>query len=57
MAAKNGEDLRPTVAKAVISNGIDLYELAVQRNSLEDVFHTLTADSSSKAEAENGAEK
>lgn len=57
VAVKNGEDLRPTVAKAVISNGIDLYELAVQRNSLEDVFHTLTADSSSKAEAENGAEK
>ena len=57
VAAKNGEDLRPTVAKAVISNGIDLYELAVQRNSLEDVFHTLTADSSAKAEAENGAGK
>ena len=35
-------EIRPAVAKAVLSSGYDLYELSLQRNSLEDVFHILT---------------
>ena len=42
-------EIRPAVAKAILEKGFDLYELYLQKNSLEDVFHTLTAD--------NGAEK
>lgn len=42
-------EIRPAIAKAVLSAGFELYELVLQRNSLEDVFHILTT--------ENGAEK
>ena len=58
-AAKNGVELRPLIAKAVLSSGIDLYELTLQKNSLEDVFHILTADSSGKTsgKSENGAQQ
>lgn len=35
-------EIRPLLAKAVVSNGWNLYEIEVQRNSLEDVFRTLT---------------
>jgi len=35
-------EIRPQLAKAVVSNGWNLYEVEIQRNSLEDVFRTLT---------------
>ena len=43
-------EIRPAAAKAVISAGFELYELCLQKNSLEDVFHTLTT-------SDNGEEK
>lgn len=44
LAAVLGDaEIRPAVAKAVLAAGYDLYELSLQRNSLEDVFHILTA--------------
>ena len=49
IAVKTGSEIRPALAKAMLEKGLPLYELVLQRNSLEDVFHTLTAD--------NGAEK
>ncbi len=35
-------EVRPEIARAVIKKGWTLYELSLKRNSLEDVFHTLT---------------
>lgn len=48
ISTKGTEEIRPQIAKAVIAAGCDLFELVLQRNSLEDVFHILTT--------ENGAE-
>lgn len=48
LSIKGSTEIRPQVAKAVLQAGFDLYELVLQRNSLEDVFHILTT--------ENGAE-
>ena len=42
IAIQGDLEIRPAVAKAVLSSGYDLYELSLQRNSLEDVFHILT---------------
>ena len=42
IAIQGDLEIRPAVAKAVLSSGYDLYELSLQRNSLEDVFHSLT---------------
>ena len=42
IAIQGDLEIRPVVAKAVLSSGYDLYELSLQRNSLEDVFHILT---------------
>lgn len=42
IAIQGDKEIRPAVAKAVLSSGYDLYELSLQRNSLEDVFHILT---------------
>ncbi len=35
-------DIRPQIAGTVCAKGWKLYELSLKRNSLEDVFHTLT---------------
>ena len=35
-------EIRPLIAKTVVASGWSLYEMEVQRNSLEDVFRTLT---------------
>ena len=42
IAIQGDLEIRPAVAKAILSSGYDLYELSLQRNSLEDVFHILT---------------
>ncbi len=39
----NGEaEIRPSLIRKLVEGGIDLYEAAINKNSLEDVFHTLT---------------
>lgn len=55
IAVKGGAEIRPAVAKAVIERGWPLYELNMQRNSLEDVFRALTTDSNANG-AENESE-
>ena len=50
LSVKGTTEIRPAIAKAVLSAGYDLFELVLQRNSLEDVFHILTTENS----AENG---
>ncbi len=37
-----GKEVRPAITKVIQKNGWDLYELSLRRNSLEDVFRTLT---------------
>ena len=39
----NGEtEIRPALVKKLVENGCDLYSMAIQSNTLEDVFHALT---------------
>ena len=45
----NGDaEIRPELVKKLVSNGFDLYEMAIQQNSLENVFHTLTTAGEAK---------
>jgi ABC-2 type transport system ATP-binding protein len=45
----NGDaEIRPELVKKLVEKGFDLYEMAIQKNSLEDVFHTLTTASEAK---------
>ena len=56
----NGDaEIRPVLIKKLVEGGYDIYEAALSKNSLEDVFHALTAEGSAAeaaADAE-GAEK
>ena len=45
---KDNMEIRPQIAAAVNKAGFELYELSLRRNSLEDIFHTLTEDSPSE---------
>ena len=39
----NGDtEIRPALIKKLVEGGYDLYEATINRNTLEDVFHTLT---------------
>lgn len=49
VSIKGTAEIRPQVALKLIQNEIQLYELAVQRNSLEDVFHALTLNEKTEA--------
>lgn len=40
----NKEELCPEIAKAIINSNWNLYELSIQKNSLEDIFHILTEE-------------
>lgn len=42
ISVKGESEIRPSVAKKLAEKGVDLYEMSMQKNSLEDVFHTLT---------------
>ena len=48
-SAKHDAEIRPLLARTVAERGWQLYELTLRRNSLEDVFHELTADGASAA--------
>lgn len=39
------KEITSQIAKKIITSGYDLFELSIQRNSLEDVFHSLTTES------------
>jgi ABC-2 type transport system ATP-binding protein len=43
LSCSGGADLRPAVFSAAVGAGWTLYELSIQRDSLEDVFRSLTA--------------
>ncbi len=42
ISVKGETEIRPSVAKKLFEAGVDLYEMSIQKNSLEDVFHALT---------------
>jgi len=43
VSVKGSAEIRPELFKTAVEKGWVLYEMSVQKNSLEDVFHTLTA--------------
>ena len=45
ISVAGNEEIRPALAKACVENGFNLYEMSVQKNTLEDVFHALTEKS------------
>ena len=58
ISIKDGTEIRPEVAKAVVAKNLELYELSLQKNSLEDIFRILTAEPSQEnPKAENGGAK
>lgn len=42
ISVKEGKEIRKSIFEAAVKNGWTLYEMNVQKNSLEDVFHALT---------------
>lgn len=50
ISVKGDAEIRPKIAKCLAENNFDLYEMSIQKNSLEDVFHALT-NSSTESEA------
>ncbi len=53
LSVKGTTEIRPEIAKAVVTAGFNLFELVLQRNSLEDVFHILTTENSNENGAKN----
>ena len=46
ISVEGKKEIRPFLVKKLIENNVDLYEMSIQRNSLEDVFHALTSEKS-----------
>ncbi len=44
IGVNNQKEIRPQLCKALCDNDVDIYELTVQKNSLEDIFHALTSE-------------
>ena len=42
ISIKGEDEIRPQLVKKLVEKGCDIYEMAIQKNTLEDVFHTLT---------------
>ncbi|MCR5765248.1 MAG: ABC transporter ATP-binding protein [Treponema sp.] len=42
VSVNGSAEIRPALCKTITEKGYDLYEVSMQRNSLEDVFHALT---------------
>ena len=50
VSVKGTAEIRPSICKKLAEKGIDLYEITLQTNSLEDVFHALTTSTQSAKE-------
>ncbi len=48
LGIKSDEEIRPRLAILVVDSGWDLYAMELQKNSLEDVFRSLTTGSENK---------
>lgn len=53
VSVKGNQEIRPDVAKTIVENGWDLYEISLQKNTLEDVFHALTSEKTESEEVTN----
>ncbi len=42
ISIKGEKEIRPQLVKNLVEKGCDIYEMVIQKNSLEAVFHTLT---------------
>ncbi|MCR4949385.1 MAG: ABC transporter ATP-binding protein [Treponema sp.] len=42
ISIKGEDEIRPQLVRKLVEKGCDIYEMAIQKNTLEDVFHTLT---------------
>jgi len=42
ISIKGENEIRPQLIKSLVEKGCNIYEMAIQKNTLEDVFHTLT---------------
>ena len=51
VSVSGDSEIRPALVKKLVESGIELYSMAMQSNSLEDVFHALTTGSSDSKEA------
>ncbi len=49
VSVNDEKEIRPAVCKKLVEAGVDLYELSIEKNSLEDVFHALTGAAESEA--------
>ncbi len=50
ISPKAGSEIRSLLAKTIVEKGWDLFELTLEKNSLEDVFHELTADTAESSQ-------
>lgn len=50
VSVRGEAEIRPALIKMLVDGGFDLYEAAMSKNSLEDVFHALTSESVSSSE-------
>lgn len=48
VAISKENDIRPELARLVLTRNWDLYEMETRKNSLEDVFRTLTSGGNEK---------
>ncbi|MBQ9624271.1 MAG: ABC transporter ATP-binding protein, partial [Treponema sp.] len=44
VSAKDGKEIRPELFRLCAGKNWTIYELAVRKNSLEDIFHGLTVE-------------
>ena len=42
ISIKGEKEIRPQLVRKLVEKNCDIYEMVIQKNSLEDVFHTLT---------------
>lgn len=57
ISAEKNIEVRPELAKACVQNGLELFEMQQKKNSLEDVFRSLTSVHDSEKGVENENEE
>lgn len=48
IGVKGGDEIRPRLARTIVESGWDLFSMELQKNSLEDVFRSLTTGGENK---------
>lgn len=50
VSVKENKEIRPQIINALVENKCAVFEMTLQKNSLEDIFHVLTAEKSEQSE-------